>query len=33
MTLNEMRRLERTLEEMGLDIDTIITLITVAQNE
>ncbi len=33
MSLDEMRRLERTMEEMGLDIDTIITVIAVAQRE
>ncbi len=33
MTLNEMRKLERTLEEMNIDIDTIIFFIYVAQRE
>jgi len=33
VTLNEMRIMERQLEEHGLDVDTIIFFVEVAQSE
>jgi len=33
MTVDEMRKMERQLEEMGIDIDTIIKMVEIAQKE
>ena len=33
MTVDEIRKMERQLEEMGIDIDTIIKMVEIAQKE